>query len=59
MSLQKDIGPSLVFHKCFLPGQRIDMSMIFDEGSERLRSCPGCNLVTSTLEEELDSEVQW
>ena len=32
------------WHTCFLPGQRIDMSMIFSEPSDggKTRICPGC-----------------
>lgn len=58
-ALEKDIEQSLAFNRCFLPGQRIDMSMIFDGRLNGLSSCPGCNLVTSKTEEGLDSQVQW
>ncbi|KAL9076327.1 MAG: hypothetical protein Q9161_001043 [Pseudevernia consocians] len=58
-SSKKDIGPSLAFTRCFLPGQRIHMSMMFDNGSKGLDSCPGCKLATSGSEEEFDSQVQW
>ena len=58
-SLERDLEQSLAFNRCFLPGQRIDMSMVFDGGSHGLSSCPGCKLVTFKTEELLDSQVQW
>ena len=58
-SLKRDIGPFLAFNRCFLPGQRIDMSMIFDDDTGSLSSCPGCHMVTSTSENEHNTQVQW
>lgn len=58
-ALDRDLEQSLAFNRCFLPGQRVDMSMIFDGGLGALSSCPGCKLVTSKTEKELDSQVQW
>lgn len=57
-SWERDVERSLALNRCFLPGQRINMSMIFDGKFGRLSSCPGCHLVTSKTEEELDSQVQ-
>lgn len=54
-----DVETSLAFNRCFLPGRRIDMSMIFDDGSRNLSSCPGCKMVTAKTDEELDLQVQW
>ena len=58
-ALKRDVERSLAFTRCFLPGKRIDMSMIFDGSVGGRSSCPGCKLVTSKTEEELDSQVQW
>ena len=58
-TFDRDLEQSLPFNRCFLPGQRIDMSMIFDGGFGGLSSCPGCKLVTSKTKEELDSQLQW
>ncbi|MCJ1460592.1 hypothetical protein MMC28_010974 [Mycoblastus sanguinarius] len=53
--LKKDVEQSIAFTRCFLPGQRIDMSMIFDGGSGSLSSCPGCKFSTAKTAEELDT----
>ena len=58
-ALERDVEKSLAFTRCFLPGKRIDMSMIFDGSIGGRSSCPGCQLVTSKTEEELGSQVQW
>ena len=58
-ALKRDVEKSLAFTRCFLPGKRIDMSMIFDGSIGGRSSCPGCKLVTSKTEEEHDSQVQW
>ena len=58
-ALQRDVEKSLAFTRCFLPGKRIDMSMIFDGSIGGRSSCPACQLVTSKTEEGLDSQVQW
>lgn len=46
------------WHACFLPGQKIDMSMIFSEpgDGERTQICPGCrhNLASNEI-----GEVDW
>lgn len=57
-ALQRDVEKSLAFTRCFLPGKRIDMSMVFDGSIGGRSSCPGCQLVTSKTEEGLDSQVQ-
>ncbi|KAM0800303.1 hypothetical protein BDR22DRAFT_258396 [Usnea florida] len=57
-ALERDVEKSLAFTLCFLPGKRIDMSMIFDGSIGGRSSCPGCQLVTSKTEEGLDSQVQ-
>ena len=35
------------------------MSMIFDDDLGSVSSCPGCHMVTSTSENERDTQVQW
>jgi len=58
-AMKKDAGQSTTFQQSFLPGQRIDMSMVFAGNGGLLSSCPGCRTETSTTKEELSSEVQW
>ena len=54
-ALERDVEKSLAFTRCFLPGKRIDMSMIFDGSIGGRSACPGCHLVTSKPEEKIDS----
>ena len=58
-AMKKDLEPSVAFRNSFLPGQRIDMSMIFDSRSGGISSCPGCKLATNKTEEDLDSQTKW
>ena len=46
------------WHTCFLPGQKIDMSMIFSEPSdgERTKRCPGCRHNPVSNE---PGEIEW
>lgn len=55
---KKDIDRSVAFDSCFVPGLRVDMSMVFDSDSTDLTSCPGCKLDISKDQEELVSQVQ-
>jgi hypothetical protein len=43
----RDIEKSQAFEACFLPGRKVDMSMIFKRHHTLLRSCPGCWLETT------------
>jgi hypothetical protein len=43
-SSQLDIERSASFESCFLPGLKVDMSMVFKGGSASGASCPGCGL---------------
>lgn len=57
--LNKDVEDSHAFNRCFFPGRRIDMSMIFDGESGASSSCPGCMNITEKSKEELDTQIQW
>jgi hypothetical protein len=41
---QLDIERSASFDSCFLPGRRVDMSMVFMGGNTSGAICPGCGL---------------
>ena len=41
---QKDLDRSALFESCFLPGRRVDMSMIFTQSHSSI-TCPGCQLI--------------
>ena len=51
----KDIDCSIAFNRCFLPGQRYDMSMVFD-ATRVQNSCPACLFETC---EASDARVKW
>lgn len=53
----KRVRTSIAFNRCFLPGQRINMSMIFDGGFGGVSSCPEYYLVTSQTEEGVDAQM--
>ena len=55
----KDIERPTPFDRWFLPGWRFDMNMIFDGGSEALRSFLRCNLDSMKSKEELEIAVEW
>jgi hypothetical protein len=40
-----DIDRSAQFDVCFLPGRKVDMTMIFKETQPQTVSCPGCSMV--------------
>jgi hypothetical protein len=55
---KREISRSRPWEGAFLPGQRIDMSLIFDskEQASMKTSCPSCKEVS---EDSQDSEIQW
>ena len=53
--INKDVDRSIPFSRCFLPGRRYDMSMIFNTAHPQ-NSCPACLLNT---EEPSDALVKW
>ena len=44
------------WHTCFLPGQKIDMSMVFSQADNPRSTCPGCQYESSTNTTE---DVEW
>jgi hypothetical protein len=42
----RDLERSEPFEASFLPGRRVDMSMVFERSHSFLRSCPGCRMET-------------
>lgn len=58
-SINEDLDRSKPFERCFLPGQRVDMSMIFEDQLKDMRSCPGCRLSTGKTNNGFGSEVRW
>lgn len=52
----QDIDNALAFRRWFLPGQEVDMSMVFDDFVRRTTSCPGCGMIAT---EPTDSKLKW
>lgn len=44
---QQDIERNDSFITCFLPGRRIDMSMVFKQVSSSKATCPACKMVSA------------
>jgi hypothetical protein len=42
-----DIDRNAPFDVCFLPGRRVDMTMIFKETQPQTVSCPGCGMAAT------------
>ncbi|CZR54486.1 uncharacterized protein PAC_04370 [Phialocephala subalpina] len=57
-STKREISRTRHWEGAFLPGQRIDMRLIFDSKEQSLigTSCPSCKQVS---EDSQDSEIQW
>jgi hypothetical protein len=56
-STRRDISRTRPWEGAFLPGQRVDMSMVFaDSRREGERACPGCELVNENCSE---ARTQW
>ena len=53
---RREIGRSCPWEASFLPGQRVVMSMLFNDSTSSTSSCPRCRLFSN---EPQDSDVQW
>ena len=54
----KDIERTVDFRRCFFPGQRVEMSMIFEHSVSEVSICPGCNLPSPEREDYQESDVE-
>lgn len=52
----RDIGRENEFAKCFRPGQKIDMSMIFSDLDANGNRCPRC---CTKSEASTGARIQW
>ena len=43
----------------FLPGRRVNMSMVFHQSQTSMSSCPGCQTENEVGSGGMDSEIQW
>ena len=43
----------------FLPGRRVNMSMVFRKPQASMSSCPGCQTENEVEGDGADQEVQW
>lgn len=53
--IDKDVDTSMTFNRCFLPGQRYEMSIVFSTPHAQ-SSCPACHVDTG---EASDALVKW
>ena len=53
---RREIGRSSPWEASFLPGQKVVMSMLFNDSISSTSSCPRCRL---SSDEPQDSDVQW
>lgn len=53
---RREINRSTPWEASFLPGQKIVMSMLFNESAGSTTSCPRCKL---SSDEPQTSDVQW
>jgi hypothetical protein len=53
---KRDINIYDDWEKCFYPGQRVEMSVIFERRWQTGSTCPGCRMV---CEGSTDAEVKW
>jgi hypothetical protein len=56
---KKDIDLSLPWESCFCPGQRVDMSMVFNSIEAFERGCPKCNEDNDDVFTEEGQDVEW
>ena len=52
---KRQINLSKQWDACFMPGQRIEMRMIFQKQTRRLNSCPSCGY---TSEQRTDKDIE-
>jgi hypothetical protein len=52
----RDIDLNREWKRCFRPGQRVNMSLFFDDMFSRTTACPSCR--TECIGDQ-DSEIEW
>ncbi len=55
----RDIERTVDFRRCFLPGRRVEMSMIFERILFEVAVCPRCNLPSPGNAEYRESYIEW
>ena len=55
----KEIERRVDFRRCFLPGRRVEMSMVFEGSRLEVNVCPGCNLRCPESQEFQMSDIEW
>ena len=55
----KDIERTVDFRRCFFPGRRVEMSMVFEDSRLEFNVCPGCKLTTPESPKRQMSDIEW
>ena len=55
----KEIERTIDFRRSFLPGRRVEMSMVFEASRLKFNICPGCNLRCPESQEFQMSGTEW
>lgn len=56
---KRDIDLDCPWDECFLPGQNVEMSMIFDRVEVPTASCPGCRQKNVLLNPDMGDDIKW
>ena len=55
----KEIERTVDFRHCFLPGRRVEMSMVFKGSRLEFNVCPGCKLTSPKSQKRQMSDIGW
>ena len=55
----EEIERTVDFRRCFLPGRRVEMSIVFEGSRLEVNVCPGCNLLRPESQEFQMSDIEW
>ena len=56
---KKNIERIVDFRRCLFPGQRVEMSMIFERDFFDMSVCPGCKIPAPESEDYQEPEIEW
>ena len=55
----EDIQPTIDFRRCFFPGQRVEMIMVYDRLLFKASVCTGCDILPPKSEEDQEPDMEW
>jgi hypothetical protein len=56
---KRELNLRAPWESVFLPGRKVNMSMVFQRPQASLSSCPGCQTENETEREATDKEIKW